>query len=188
MNIADIKKELSGDEKVLESAFKLETIYKKYKFLIWAIILGLILFFVGRTVMQGMHETKLAEANEAFLVLQKNPLDEKAFKILESTNPALLELFFYAQATKNRDIKTLKTLSASKNSVISDASAYASAALENKNSDSKLYREMALLEEAYLAIKSGDSKTAKSKLELIDERSPLAMLASLLKHSTLKAK
>jgi hypothetical protein len=47
---------------------------------------------------------------------------------------------------------------------------------------------MALLEEAYLAIKAGDIKSAKAKLELIDERSPLSMLAQLLKHSTLKAK
>jgi len=62
------------------------------------------------------------------------------------------------------------------------------AALENKSSDSKLYKEMALLEEAYLAIKAGDTKSAKAKLELINERSSLAMLASLLKHSTLKAK
>ena len=47
---------------------------------------------------------------------------------------------------------------------------------------------MALFEEAYLLIKAGDIKRAKAKLELIDERSPLAMLAQLLKHSTIKAK
>ena len=82
MNIADVKKELSGDEKVLESVFKLETLYRKYKYIIWVIVLGLILFFVGKTVMQSMHEAKLEEANTAFLTLQKNDSDTQALATL----------------------------------------------------------------------------------------------------------
>jgi len=89
---------------------------------------------------------------------------------------------------KKQDIKALNTLAGSSNEVIADSSKYIAATLEKKSSDSKLYKEMALLEEAYLAIKAGDVKSARSKLELIDERSSLSMLAQLLKHSTLKAK
>jgi len=188
VNIADIKKELSGDEKVLESAFKLETLYRKYKFLIWAIVIGLILFFVGRTVMQGMQETKLAEANEAFITLQSKADDANALSILKAKNPALFELFTFSQASKNKDSKTLLSLSNSSNSVVADASAYTAAVLENKKVDSKLYNEMSIIEDAYLAIKAGDIKGAKAKLALITQDSPLATLASLLKHSTIKAK
>ncbi len=192
MNIADttrdIKEKLSGDEKVLESVFKLETLYKKYKFVIWAIVIGLLLFFVGRTVMQGMHEAKLQEANVAFLTLQKNDSDTQALSVLKEKNPALFELFSFAKASKNKDAKALAALTSSANAVIADASAYASATLENKSSDSILYKEMAIIEEAYLAIKSGDIKSANAKLELIAEDSALSMMASLLKHSTLKAK
>jgi len=188
VNLADIKKELSGDEKVLESAFKLETLYKKYKFIIWAVVIGLVVFFVGRTVLQTMNEAKLAEANGAFLTLQKNADDSAALAILKEKNPELFELFTYAKASKANDIKILTTLKSSKNEVIADASTYMSDVLENKKSDSKLYREMAILEDAYLAIKSGNTKEAKSKLELIDEKSQLYTLASLLTHSTIKAK
>lgn len=188
MNIANIKKELSGDEKVLERAFKLETMYKKYKVFIWILVIAIIVFFVGKTIMQEMHEKNLAEANTAFITLQSKADDAQALSILQEKNPALFELFSYAQASKNSDAKALSTLASSNNAVIADASAYTAAALENKNIDSELYREMALLQEAYLSIKSGDNKVAKSKLELIDEGSPLYMLASLLKHSTLKAK
>ena len=53
--------------------------------------------------------------------------------------------------------------------------------------DSVLYKEMALFEEAYVAIGAGDTKTAKAKLELIDERSPLAVITGFLKHSLIKA-
>jgi len=183
-----VKKELSGDEKVLESAFKLETLYKKHKFKIWGVAIALVLFFGGKAIQESMHEAQLKTANEAFLVLQQNPTDKASFKILEENNPALLELFFYSEAVKNQDSKTLKTLSSSKNEIIADASAYTVAVLDKKPVDSVLYKEMALFEEAYLAIGAGDAKTAKEKLELIDERSPLAVITGFLKHSIIKAK
>ena len=183
-----VKKELSSDEKVLESAFRIEELYKKYKFVIWGVVAAVILFFAGKAAMDAMHEAKLADANKAFLTLQTKADDTQALQILKEKNPALFELFSYAQAVKKQDVKTLSALAGSSNAVISDSSKYVAATLENKSSDSKLYKEMALLEGAYLDIKAGDTKSAKAKLELIDERSSLSMLASLLMHSTLKAK
>jgi hypothetical protein len=73
-----VKRELSGDEKVLESAFKLEELYKKYKLVIWAVIVAVILFFVGSTVMDGMKQAKLEDANNAFLTLQTKADDAQA--------------------------------------------------------------------------------------------------------------
>jgi len=182
-----VKKELSGDEKVLESAFKLESLYKKYKFQLWGVAAALILFFGGQAVMTAMHEAKLVKANEAFLTLQSNSDDANALKVLQENNPALLELYTYAQAVKKEDIKALESLASSHNSVIADASGYTAGVLSKKPVDSKLYKEMALFEEAYLAIVAGDVKTAQNKLELIDERSPLSVITQFLKHSTIKA-
>ena len=181
-----VKKELSGDEKVLESAFKLETIYKKYKVHIWGLLIVLVVFFGGRSAMESIHETKLATANEAFLALQVKADDADALKILQENNPALFELFSYSQAVKKQDTKTLEALSKSKNVVIADASAYTAATLNKKPVDSTLYKELALFEEAYLAIQAGDTKKAKAKLEDIDGRSPLAVLTEFLKHSLIK--
>lgn len=183
-----VKKELSGDEKVLESAFKLEEIYKKYKLVIWAVVAAVILFFIGSTVMAAMNQAKLEEANSAFLTLQTKADDAQALEILKAKNPALFELYTFSQAAKNQDAKVLSILADSKNSIIADSSKYTAAVIEKKPVDSKLYKEMALLEEAYISIKAGDMKNAKAKLELIDERSPLSMLARLLEHSTVKAK
>jgi hypothetical protein len=183
-----VKRELSGDEKVLESAFKLEELYKKYKLVIWAVIVAVILFFVGSTIMSAMKQAKLEDANNAFLTLQNKADDAQALETLKKKNPALFELYTFSQAAKNQDANVLNTLTGSKNSIIADASKYTAAAIEKKPVDSKLYKEMALLEEAYVSIKAGDVKSAKAKLELIDERSPLSMLARLLEHSTIKAK
>ncbi len=183
-----VKKELSGDEKVLESAFKIEEFYKKYKFVVWGVAVALVLGFSGKAGLDAMNEAKLADANKALLTLQTKADDKEALQILKAKNPALFELFSYAEAVKAKDIKTLSGLESSNNEVIADSSKYVVATLENKSSDSKLYKELALLEEAYLLIKEGNRKSAKAKLELIDERSSFAMLASLLKHSTLKEK
>ena len=185
MDIADVKKELSSDEKILESAFKIETIYKKYKLMIWGIVIVLLLFFAGTKIMEAMKQAKLEEANRVFLTLQHKADDTSALAILKEKNPALYELFTYSQATKNKNIKVLNVLTSSSNEVVSDVSKYTAAAIEKNPVYSKLYKEMALLEEAYLALKSGDIKNAKSKLALIDDRSSLSTLAQLLKHATL---
>ncbi len=183
-----VKTELSGDEKVLESAFKLETLYKKYKYVVWGVAAAVLLFFVSQTAMESIKQSKLEDANTAFLILQKKPDDTAAAEILKKKNPALFELYTFSKAAHANDVKALAGLNTSKNEIIADASKYTAAAIDKHPVDSKLYKELALLEEAYLSIKSGDTKSAKAKLELIDERSSLQMLTQLLKHSMIKAK
>lgn len=187
INIADIKKELSNDEKVLESAFKLETLYRKHKFKIWSVIILLVVLFGGKLVMDKLHTDKLNKSNEAFLTLQQTPTDADALATLKDKNFALYEMFSYKQAVKKQDTVALGALTSSSNNIVADASQYALDALNRKPTSSTLYKELTLFEEAYLEIKAGKSKEAKRKLDLIDERSSLGALAGLLKHSTIKA-
>lgn len=187
-SIDQAKKELSSDEQILVSAFKLEKVYKKYKTIIWGAVIILLVFFAGKTVVNAMNEATLQKANEAFLTLQANPEDSQALQTLKDTNPTLFELFSFAQAVKKNDANALAPLSQSKNEVIADSSKYAQKVLANESTDSVLYKEMALLESAYLAIKAGDAKQARTQLESIDERSSIGLFASLLKHSIIKVK
>lgn len=182
-----VKTELSGDEKVLESAFKLESLYRKHKVKLWGAAAAIVLFFGAQAVMTAIHETKLAEANEAFLTLQSKSDDANALKVLKENNFALFELYSFAQAAEKQDVKALESLSASSNAVIADASKYTAAVLDKEPVDSKLYKEMALFVDAYLAIGAGNAKMAKDKLELIDERSSLSVISGFLKHSIIKA-
>lgn len=186
-NVNFVKTELSGDEKVLESAFRLESLYKKHKVKLWGAAAAVFLFFGVQLMMAAIHETKLTEANEAFLTLQNKSDDANALEILKENNFALFELYSYAQAAEKQDIKALESLSVSSNTVIADASNYTAGILNKKPVDSKLYKELALFVDAYLAIGAGNTKMAKDKLELIDERSPLSVISGFLKHSTIKA-
>ncbi|WP_309499488.1 hypothetical protein [Sulfurovum sp.] len=186
-NVNFVKTELSGDEKVLESAFRLESLYRKHKVKLWGAVVVVVLYFGVQLAMTAIHETKLAEANEAFLTLQNKSDDANALKILKENNFELFELYSFAQAVQKQDMKALESLSASRNTVIADASNYTAAILNKKPTDSKLYNEMALFVDAYLAIGAGNVKMAKDKLELIDERSSLSVISGFLKHSTIKA-
>jgi hypothetical protein len=47
---------------------------------------------------------------------------------------------------------------------------------------------MSTIAQAYEAIKSSDITKAKEKLDMIDEKSPLASTATLLRHYTIKGK
>ena len=106
----DVKKELSESEKMIASAFKLEALYKKYKYHLWGVAAALILFFGGQGVMDAMHQAKLEKANEAFLTLQSNSSDANALQVLKENNPALLELYTFSQAVQQEDVKALEAL------------------------------------------------------------------------------
>lgn len=181
-----VEKELSSDEKMLESTLKLEAFYNKHKRMIWIGVVIVLSVLVVKPIFSMIQESKLNSANSALLALEKNPKDSQAIEILKSKNPPLYELYTYSQAVSSKDIKELERLSKSKNHLIADVSSYHKQVLASKGSQSHYYREMSLIEDAYLALKDGNGKKARSELDLIDTRSPVAPVAELLKHYTIK--
>ena len=184
-----VKEALSGDEKILESAFKLEKLYKKHKFKLWAAVIALVLFFGGRAGMALYQNSQLHQANDALLTLQKQPDNTEARKILQDKNPKLYVLFTYMEAAKKHDSSALQALSAnSSDALIADLGKYHAAVLESTAVDSVYYQELSLVEEAFVALKNGKKEIAKQKLSLVAENSPVASIARLLRHYTIETK
>jgi len=183
-----VKEELSSDEKILESAFKLEKLYKKYKYLIWGVLVLLVVGYAGNAGWNAYRQSKLDAANEAFLTLRQNPLDKNAASKLKANNPRLYELFELKQAIDNKASDKLKTLEASSDPVVAAIAGYHNGVLSRKPVDTPYYHDMAVIEEAYLDLKSGNKKAASDKLSLISEDSPAAKIAQLLKHYAIEAK
>ncbi len=186
LTIDDVKKELSGDEQMLASAFKAEKLYRKHKFKIFAVIGVTILYFAGTAIMESMAQDKREQANSAYLVLEKNAQDKDALNSLKTNNPALFELYSYQEAVKTSNIATLKSLSTSKNEIISDLATYHLAVIEGKPSDSKLHNEIAKVYNAGLLITKGEITQAKEELELISEESPVYNISKMIKHYGIK--
>jgi len=181
-----VKKELSADEKVLESALKIETLYNKYKMLLWGALGAGIIAFAGSAIVNTMDESRLESANQALLTLQKNPKDSEALTTLKAKNPELFDLYNYSLAVKAKDEKSLKALASNKNELLADVSSYHSKVLANAKGDSQYYKDLSLIEAAYSDIEAGKGKEARLKLDTIDARSSLASIAQLLKHYTIK--
>jgi len=180
-----VKTELSADEKVLESAFKLESFLKKHKTKLMIGAATLIVAVVAYNGYAAYKASKLETANEALLALQSNPGDTEARKVLEENAPELYEHFLLYEAAQKQDVAALKALETSRNAIVADMSRYSVGAIEGKPVDSQLYKDLALLEKAYLALQRGDKKTARDILSLIDERSPAAAVAALLRHAAI---
>ena len=187
-NINEVKEKFESDEKILVSAFKLEKFYKKYKFLILGTVGAVILFFGGNAVRGVIEENRLSDANDAYMVLLKDAKDSTAIATLKEKNPALFELFLYKNAMENNNTEVLKTLSSSKNELISDIAGYHLAIMNATEANSKLYAEVAYLNNANLLIKKGKISEAKDELSQIEESSPLYNISKIMKHYTIKGK
>jgi len=183
-----VKEELTSDEKMLESAFRLERLYKKYKKMIWTVIALTVIGFGGKAAWGIYLQNKLDAANASFLTLQKNPNDPKAREILKKNNPKLFALFELSQAVKSGSADTLKPLASSKDMLIADIARYHAGVLEGQPVDVTYYHDLAVVEEAWIDLKSGKKTEARNKLSLIGENSPVAKIAQLLKHYTIELK
>ncbi len=188
IKIKDIKEEFTADEQMLVSAFKLEKFYKKHKIKIISILVALILAFSINQILIFIEQHRLNSANEAFLTLLKDSKNSEALNLLKEKNPPLFELYSYNRAVTNRDLKELESLKESKNSIISDVSGYHLTVMQRQQTSSKLYSDMATINNAYLLIKNGKMAEAKVQLSLIDEKSPLYNISQIIRHYTIKGK
>ncbi len=183
-----VKEELSGDEKVLESAFKLERFYKKNRITIWAVVALAILGFGGNAAWKAYQQSKLNAANTAFLTLQKDPADSDAAATLKSNNPKLYALYELSRALKSGSADSLRPLASSGDALIADIAQYHANVLKERAADSVYYHDLSVVEEAWIDLKAGKKTEAKSKLSLIAENSPVAKIAQLLRHYTIDLK
>ena len=186
--IDEVKKELSSDEQMLASAFKIEKLYKKHKFKLFAVVGLAVAYFGGTTIMESIAQSKRESANAALLTLESDAKNAKALEELKTNNPALFELFTYQEALKNADTAQLKTLSSSKNPIIADIASYHLSVIEGEKAESTLYENVAKVYNASLNIKAGKIEDAKYELELIDETSPAYNISKMIKHYSIKGK
>lgn len=180
-----VKKELSSDEKVLEKAFKLEQVYKKHKFKLWSILFVAIFAIGGNALNNFLEDEKLKKASDALALLEKDSNNKEALFILNRNNPALFELYSYSQAIKEKNSGNLKILIESPDDIISDMSRYSLNSINktSSNEDSLVFKELSILQDVYLNIEKNNIEEAKNRLEEIDEKSPIKMVANLLSHS-----
>lgn len=183
-NVDYVKTELSSEEKFLENFVKGERFFKKYKTLIFAfvvvIIVGIISFFIKDNIAQS----NKFEANIAFNKVLENSDDAQALAILKDKNPQLYDIAIFLQAKKEAkatqiSVPLLKELSKYQ-TALADKNI---AELDNLSMQNDfLLKEFAIFNKALLLTNEEKFNEAKTTLALIPETSKAFELAKLLNH------
>lgn len=190
-NLDYIKSEFSNDEKLIENAFKLEILYKRYKkiiFLIGGIIVACVVFF---SIKFYYTEHNAVKYSEILVQLSENPNDEALRNDLKNGNEKLYRLFILQQALNTSNIAQLEELSSGNNSDFVDyIASYHLGSFERnatmlKKIDKYNLSDLAKLQEAYLLINENKITDAKNILNKIPQDSSLSESAKMLLHYTI---
>ena len=189
-----VKEELNSEEKFFEKAVITEKFVKKYKnLMIASVILVVILISANIAYDINKQNTKDA-ANTALLELVNDSNNKAALTRLASLSPALHDAWIYSSAVKNKDRASLESLKKSNDVIISDLTSY-ELAVESKDMETlnsyalkqdSIYKDLANIQSAVLLIESGKTDEAHQKLSLISIDSSLAQVAASLMHYGVK--
>ncbi|WP_428739221.1 hypothetical protein [Sulfurimonas sp.] len=193
-NIDMVKEELNSEEKFFEKAVITEKFIKKYKKPLIGLVVAIVLI-VAADIGYGINKQNTIDtANQTLKELEANPLDTVAMERLNSLSPELHDVWLYSQAVANKNAQELEKLSNSKALLVGDMAQYEAAELNNdekmlqsyvKKQDA-IYKDLALVEVAIIAMNDGRIDEAHANLSMISEQSPMANVAKSLMHYGVK--
>ncbi|PIF03817.1 MAG: hypothetical protein CSA86_04755 [Arcobacter sp.] len=175
-----IKKEISAEESYIESVFKIEKTWKKYKTSIIAVTSVVVIAVVAFYISAYFIEQNKIEANTAFNTLLKNPNDKKASAILQAKNPELYQLLQYkANNTTTTDIEFFKELALYAKAIEEQNINKINEVTQKQNF---ILKNFALFNKALLETKEAKYNDAKETLKLIDAKSEVMPMVKMLQH------
>lgn len=179
-NVDYIKDEISTQESFIESFFKLEKFWKKYKKAIIALVATVIVAFGLNSIINYMAQQTKNEANIAFNKVLENPKDEKALATLKEKNKKLYEIALYLENKETKiDVEYLKEIVGYSKALKEENLAELNSMIQNPNF---VQKDFAILNMAILQAKDKKYKEARESLKMISKDSSIANLANLLEH------
>ncbi|HIP46518.1 MAG TPA: hypothetical protein EYG95_03045 [Campylobacterales bacterium] len=186
-NVKAIKEELGAEEQFLESIIKAEGFWKKYKKLVIALVVLLVVGLLTKAVMGYTHDNNIESSNNAYNALIKDSGDTAALATLKSSNPKLYEMYLFKTSMASKDVTTLeKSKQEISDPVLKNLLSYQIGSLTKKVSslDAGVAKEFALLQEGYLLLQENKIKEAAAKFAQIPADSTLRATVESLKHFT----
>lgn len=186
-NFDYIKNEISSDGQLLENTLKLERFYKKYKYIIWAILVVVVFGGISYQLYSYYNEKNIQKYSEIYSKLSNDASNTSLQDELKRGNPKLYDLFMLQQALKDGNINQLMEIKDSKSNVISSIASYHIGSFERdisvlKNVDKYTIGDLSKLQQAYILINENKINDAKIILGEISKDSNLNDFASLLSH------
>lgn len=201
-NLKEVREEFKSDEKILENAFRLEILWRRYrKYVFVALFCGAIAL-IWWSVSLYMQTQKAQEATKAYMTLMQDSENKEALESLQKASPNLYDMYRYFNANANK--AAYEELANSQNKLIKNLAQYEVATLnlsekiQDKNTikdadltgefqslenvEYKTLRDLAILQEAYVLFQQNKITEAHQKLMLVAESSPFAAETMMLKH------
>lgn len=200
-NLKQVKEEFKSDEKMLENAFRLEILWRRYRKYVYVALLCGVCGLVWLGVSSYMQAKRAQEASAAYAILAKDSQNKEALESLRKASPQFYDVYRYFHA--NGDRAVYEELKTSQNALIKGLAQYELATLElgemiggkdMAHADfSKVFhalegveytalKDLGILQEAYVLIKQDKITEAHQKLALIAEGSPFFGEALALRH------
>ena len=184
-NLETIKEEFKSDEKIFESAFKIERIFYRYKWIFIGIVAILLILWIYTSIKDMLEEKNAQQASKIYAQLQQQDTPE-LFEQLEKKAPNLAEFLRLRKAVQNGDEEALQKLSNSKNSFIAEFAKYQNAMLKKDINELGLingqFGDLAKFEQAFLLIQDKKIAQAQEILQAIPQNSSIKELSKLLSH------
>lgn len=184
-NLETIKEEFKSDEKIFESAFKIERIFYRYKWIFIGIVAILLILWIYTSIKDMLEEKNAQQASKIYAQLQQQDTPE-LFEQLEKKAPNLAEFLRLRKAVQNGDEEALQKLSNSKNSFIAEFAKYQNAMLKKDINELGLingqFGDLAKFEQAFLLIQDKKITQAQEILQAIPQNSSIKELSKLLSH------
>ena len=189
-----IKEELTSEEKFFEKSVITERFVKKYKNILIAGVAFIVVGVTGNIVYDINKEETAKEANVVLSSLQANPSDSNALAQLKSLSPALHDVYIYSKAIADKDVQTLESLKDSKVLPLADLIRYELAQSKQDVNElttytlaqDAIYKDLAQVQAAIILMNDAQTDKAHSKLQTIEEVSPLSKIAKALLHYGVK--
>lgn len=178
------KAEISSDEKMLESVFRIEAFIKKYKMLFLALIVAVIGWIAWFYISDYLKEQKAIKSTALMEKIQSNQSDESAWSELKKENLALYEMMRLSYAIKNENTQELEQVKNSSNPFIASYANYELSSMTQNLSNIKegAFVDLALLQEGYKLASKKEHKQALNKLNEISNTSELKDFALRIGH------
>ena len=193
-NINMVKEELNSEEKFFEKAVITERFVKKYKNLMIAAVVLIIITVVANVVMDSNKADTVEEANHTLAILEANPADENAATSMKNLSPMLFDAWSYSQAIANKDIEAMKKLQNSKAVLISDLASYEVASRSGDSAklndysmkQGAIYKDLALVQNAIVLLNKNEVDKAHNELKKVSQESLLNKIVLALLHYGVK--
>ena len=182
-NVDYIKSELSSEEKLLEGFVKSERFFKKYKNLLIALIVAIVIGSIIYFVKKSFDESNKYESN----ILLNNYLekgDEKALQSLKDKNNSLYQIALYLKARqdgKSAEISLPILKELSEFELAKDKNDIEALDKLSMKSDF-LLKDYALFNKALILTNEGKYQEAKDTIAKISNDSRTIELVNLLNH------